>query len=268
MAAASAPDRAADDPQRRRHHAGARQGARAQGGRVPALPGPHRPRADADRARHRLGDVERALLVQILAPPPAHAADQRPLGDPGPGRERRRDRHRRRARLRLQDGEPQPPELHRALPGRGDRRRRHPARRVHHGGAADRGLERAALRLARPPEDAPSRRRRRRRHRRLRQFLRRADGRRRGRLPRALRRQHPRQRHGGRPREDGRDLLRGGVRRREPDRLSRLARPAATASTAPPWRRPSSTTLRRRSARPCRSAIPSPRSSCSRPASS
>ena len=37
-----------------------------------------------------------------------------------------------------------------------------------------------------------------------------------------LRRQHPRQRHGRRPREDGRDLLRGGVRRRQPDRLSRL----------------------------------------------
>ena len=44
-------------------------------------------------------------------------------------------------------------------------------------------------------------------------------------------------------------------------------RPAATASTAPPWRRPSSTTDPRRSARPCRSAIPSPRSCCSKPAS-
>ena len=37
-------------------------------------------------------------------------------------------------------------------------------------------------------------------------------------------------------------------------------RPGATASTAPPWRRPSSTTNRTRSAPPCRSAIPSPRS--------
>ena len=45
-------------------------------------------------------------------------------------------------------------------------------------------------------------------------------------------------------------------------------RPAATASTAPPWPRPSSTTRPRRSARPCRSATPSPRSCCWRPASS
>ena len=37
-------------------------------------------------------------------------------------------------------------------------------------------------------------------------------------------------------------------------------RPAATASTAPPWRRPSSTRNPTRSARPCRSATPSPRS--------
>jgi hypothetical protein len=44
-------------------------------------------------------------------------------------------------------------------------------------------------------------------------------------------------------------------------------RPAATASTAPPWRRPNSTTIPRRSARPCRSAIPSPRSCCWKPAS-
>ncbi len=43
-------------------------------------------------------------------------------------------------------------------------------------------------------------------------------------------------------------------------------RPAATASTAPPWRRPSSTRNPSRSARPCRSAIPSPRSCCWRPA--
>ena len=43
----------------------------------------------------------------------------------------------------------QPPQLHRAVPGRGDRRGRHSARRVHHGCAADRQPERAALRLAR-----------------------------------------------------------------------------------------------------------------------
>ena len=71
------------------------------------------------------------------------------------------------------------PSLHRALSGRGDRRRRHPARRLHHGRAADRRLNCAALRRARPSQDPPPGGRRGRRHRRLRQFLRRADGRRR-----------------------------------------------------------------------------------------
>ena len=44
-------------------------------------------------------------------------------------------------------------------------------------------------------------------------------------------------------------------------------RPAATAFTAPRWRRPNSTTIPRRSARPCRSAIRSRKSCCSRPVS-
>ena len=98
------------------------------------------------RARHLLGHVERALLLQVLEGVAEEAADQGAVGDPGPGRERRRDRHRRRPGRHLQDGEPQPPLLHRALPGRGDRRRRHPARRLHHGRAADRQPQRAALR--------------------------------------------------------------------------------------------------------------------------
>ena len=51
------------------------------------------------RARHLFGDVERALLVQVLQGASAHAADQGPACDPGPGRECRRHRHRRRARL-------------------------------------------------------------------------------------------------------------------------------------------------------------------------
>ena len=195
------------------------------------------------------------------------AAHQGALGDPGAGRERRRHRHRRRARLRVQDGEPQPPELHRALSGRDHRRRRHPARRLHHGRAADRLPQRAVVRRAVASEDAPARRRRGRGHRRLRQFLRRADGRRRGALPHPLRRQLPGQRHGGRasPRP-----TRSSTRRRPASacRSSISApRPAATASMAPPWRRRSSTTIPTRSARPCRSAIRSPRSSCSKPAS-
>ena len=44
-------------------------------------------------------------------------------------------------------------------------------------------------------------------------------------------------------------------------------RPAATASTAPPWRRPLSRPTPKRSARPCRSAIPFRRSCCWKPAS-
>ena len=189
-------------------------------------------------------------------------------GHPGAGRERRRRRHRRWRLRGLQDGEPQPPLLHRALPGCGDRRRRHPARRLHHGRAADRGDERAALRRAGPPQDPAPGRRRGRRHRRLRQCLRRADGRRRGQFRRPLQRQLPGQRVCRRARQDRRDLLLQG-RRASGCRSSISApRPAATASAARPWRRPSSTTASRRSARPCRSAIPSPRNACSKPASS
>jgi hypothetical protein len=44
-------------------------------------------------------------------------------------------------------------------------------------------------------------------------------------------------------------------------------KPAATASTAPAWRRPSSAPTPRKNARPCRSAIRSRKSSCSKPAS-
>jgi hypothetical protein len=52
------------------------------------------------RARRALGDVERALLVQVeLARAPEAAADQGAAGDPGPGRERGRRRHRRRLRV-------------------------------------------------------------------------------------------------------------------------------------------------------------------------
>ena len=125
--------------------------------------------------------------------------------------------------LHLQDGEPQPPLLHRALSGRGDGRRRHPARRVHHGRAARSRRSTSCASASRIiPKTAPSRLGRGRRHRRLRQFLRRADRRRQRGLPPALQRQHPRQRHGGRPRAHRRDLLRRGDGRREPDRLSRL----------------------------------------------
>ena len=64
------------DPQRTSHHARTGRRARPQAGRVRAHPEVDRPRADAHRARHFLGDVERALLVQVVEGASAHAADQ------------------------------------------------------------------------------------------------------------------------------------------------------------------------------------------------
>ena len=95
-------------------------------------------RADPHRARHLLGDVDRALQLQELARPPAEAADDRSARAAGAGRERRRRRHRRRPGRGLQDRIAQPPVVRRAVPGRRDRRRRHPPRHLHHGRAADR----------------------------------------------------------------------------------------------------------------------------------
>ena len=58
----------------------------------------------------------------------------------------------------------------------------------------------------------------------------------------ALRRQHPGQRDGRRPRRHRQDLLLGRRRRRQSRSSMSAPRPAATASTARPWPRPSSTT--------------------------
>ena len=77
----------------------------------------------------------------------------------------------------------------------------------------------------------------------------------------------PGQRDGGRPRRDRQDFLRGGLRRRHADRLSRLQDRPRRHPRRHAWRRPNSATTPRRSARPCRSAIRSPRSCCSKPAS-
>ena len=93
----------------------------------------------------------------------------------------------------------QPPERRRAVPGRGDRRRRHPARHLHDGRAADRGPRRAPLRRPVRRPDAAPRRRRRARRRRLRQLRRRPDGRRRARVRPVVPGQPARQRHGDRP---------------------------------------------------------------------
>ena len=206
----------------------------------------------------------RVHLQKLPTDGPARAA--------GPGRERRRRRHRRRPRGRLQDRVAQPPVVHRAVPGRGDRRRRHHPRHLHDGRAADRAAELAALRPARRARrraHAPHRRRRRRRHRRLRQQHRHPDRRRRDRVRRAA---TPATRSSTSSASASRDadaLVKGNaVGRRQPGLLRRRQdRPRRH-----PRRDDGLGGVRREvggeAARPCRSAIRSWRSCCSRPASS
>ena len=175
-------------------HAGGHQAAQAHTGGVRRHRARARPRPDVHGARCLLRHVERALQLQVVTRPPQAPSDEGPASHPGPRRERRRRRHRRRLRRRLQDGVAQPPELHRALPGRGDGRGRHPPRRLHDGRKAHRRAELAALRTPRSPAHAGAPPRRRRRHRRIRQLDRRSHCRRRGSVRSELRRQHPRQR--------------------------------------------------------------------------
>ena len=110
---------------------------------------------------------------------------------------------------RLQGRVAQPPERGRALPGRGHRRRRHPARRLRRRRAADRRARLAALRRARLRALALPARAGGGGHRPLRQLDRRADGRRRGLLRGPLRAELPRQRdvRSGSPRRDAADPL-------------------------------------------------------------
>ena len=195
--------------------------------------------------------MERALLVQVVARPPRAAADEGAARHPGPGRERRRRRHRRRLRGRLQDGVAQPPVVHRAVPGRGDRRRRHPARRLHDGRAPDRVPQLAALRPARSPAHARS--------------CCAASSRASAATatasacrPSAARCSSTRATTATSSSTRSRAASRAPTasstaraeRRRQPGPLRRRARPAATASTARRWRRPSSTTDERRAKRP------------------
>ena len=90
---------------------------------------------------------------------------------------------------------------------------------------------------------------------------------RRDRVRGVLRRQSAGERVLPRHREGRRDHQGRREGHRQPRVLRRRPKPAATASTARRWRRRSSTRTRRRSARPCRSAIRSWRSCCSRRAS-
>ena len=146
----------------------------------------------------------------------------------GPGENAGRGLGRRRLGGRLQGRVAQPPERGRAVPGRRDRRRRHPARRLRARRAADRGPRLAALRRARLGALALPVRPRRRRDRPLRQLDRRPDRRRRGLLRGALRAELPRQRDVRRPRPRRRDgprrRGRGRQRGRADGRLDRARR--------------------------------------------
>ena len=125
------------------------------------------------------------------------------------------------------------------------------------GRAPDRQPQRAALRAHRSIRARPAHRGwRGARHRRLWQLRRRADGRRRGELPPRLQRQSAGQRHDGRA---SRPWTASSCRPL-PASATRWCmsapRRGATASTAPPWRVPSSARIRTRSGLRCRSAIP------------
>src|ERR1035441_10424975 len=76
-------------------------------------------RAQLHGAGYFQRDVERALFLQELAAAVEEAADAGPPGGAGPGRKRGDYRYRRRLRDRVQDRVAQPPQLYRAVSGRG-----------------------------------------------------------------------------------------------------------------------------------------------------
>ena len=180
------------------------------------------PLPEPPRARPLRRHVERALLLQVVADPPAAAAHRGPPRAGGPGRERRGHRRRRRYRRGHPHREPQPPLGHRALPGGGHRRRRHPAGHLHHGGPAHRRHGPAVLRRPEPGPPAVADRGRGGRHLRLRELGRGADGRGRAHLQRLLRPEPAGERavH-GRP-ADRPAGARCGHRGGEPGRAARL----------------------------------------------
>ena len=144
------------------------------------------------RAGHVLGDVERALLVQVVQGAPAQFGElpaETPTAAAGRHRrERRRRRHRPGLGGHLQGRVAQPPLVRRALPGCRHRRRRHRPRHPGHGRPADRGDGPAAVRPARRSRHRPGAARRGGRRRRLRQLPGAAEHRRRGGVRRVLRR--------------------------------------------------------------------------------
>ena len=122
----------------------------------------------------------RALLLQVLEGPSAHAADGGPCGAGRPGTGRRRAGRRRRHRRRVQDGVPLASERDRAVPGRRDRRRRdRPGHRLD-GRPAGRAARPADVRAARGRAEPLAPRGGGGRDRRLRELHRRPHRRRRG----------------------------------------------------------------------------------------
>ena len=136
-------------------HRAALPRAGPQGRRVRAHPGDPRPPADRRRTGHVLGDVERALLLQVVARCTAllrrnhHArrCGRRcwPVSARTPAWSTSATAGRSRSRRRVA----QPPVLRGALPGRGDRCRRHRARHHGDGRPAARGDGPAAVRRGR-----------------------------------------------------------------------------------------------------------------------
>ena len=232
--------------------------------RIVRAPGP---RAQPHRARALLRHVVRALLVQEQQRPPEDAAHRRPARAPGPGENA--------GAVDIGDGLAAVFKIE---------SHNHPSFIEPYQGAATGvgGILRDIFTMgARPiailnslrfgPPDDPRTRRilggRGGGHRRLRQRLRLPDGRRRGRVRAVLRAEPAGERVLPRPREDRRTSSRAARTAWATPSSTWAPRPAATASTARPWPRPSSARAARRSGPPCRWAIPSWRRCCSKPAS-
>ncbi len=138
-----------DWPPERRRRAATPPRARSHRLGVRADPGVARARAERLRARGLLGALVGALRLQAFGASAAAAAVERRARVAGAGRERGGGRHRRRPRGRVQGRVAQPSERSGAVPGCGDRRRRHPPRCRRHGSAADRSARRALVRRSR-----------------------------------------------------------------------------------------------------------------------
>ena len=141
----------------------------------------------------------------------------------GHRRERRGRGHRRRLGGDVQGRESQPPVLRRALPGCGDRHRRHRARHHLDGCPAGRRDGPAAVRTARRRRHPPRAARDRRRHRWLRQLPGPAEHRRRGGVRPVVRREPVGERAVRRGHAPRGHQARARIRRRQPGRSVRRA---------------------------------------------